>query len=165
MMRASSSTEAVKDVSGLRQVSNGYDTFIHGGRPARNYGPPPALFHPALAKLDYHLSHLDEKLDELEVDAKFLHDVHQLIAESLAVYDSEDQRSHALVCHIKYLVGLGGEQQVASFQGDKLSVIWYHPFLSMILEAKNEYGIGGDALAQAALSYARVVGSDAVCPR
>ena len=92
-MRASSSSEAVKAVSGLRQVSNGYDAFIHGGWPARNYGPPPALFHSSLTKLDYHLCHLDEELSELTINADFLYAVHRFIDAALAIYDSEDLRS------------------------------------------------------------------------
>lgn len=162
MTRAPSPSEAVKDVSGLRRVLHGNNAFVHGGRPACNYGPPPALFHSALAKLDYHLSHLDEDLNELEFDAEFLYNVHLFIDRSLAIYDSEDDRSRELRTLINSLAGPGGEPQIESFEGAKPDIMWYRPFLSMILEVTNEYGSGGDALLQAALSYAKVVGNDAV---
>ncbi|TBU21455.1 hypothetical protein BD311DRAFT_678300, partial [Dichomitus squalens] len=165
MAQAPSPSEAVKDVSGLRRIFCGNAAFVHGGRPAYNYGPPPALFHSALAKLDYHLSHLDEKWDELTIDADFLYDVHRFIDKSLAIYDSEDIRLQELKDIIDSLAGPGGEPHVILFEGAKPDIMWYHPCLSMIQENINEFGIGGDAFVEAVVSYARVVGSNAFTRR
>ncbi|TBU41190.1 hypothetical protein BD309DRAFT_868775, partial [Dichomitus squalens] len=165
MAQAPSPSEAVIDASGLRRIFCGNAAFVHGGRPAYNYGPPPVLFHSALAKLDYHLSHLDEKWDELTIDADFLYDVHRFIDKSLAIYDSEDIRLQELKDIIDSLAGPGGEPQVILFEGAKPDIMWYHPCLSMIQENNNEFGIGGDAFVEAVVSYARVVGSNAFTRR
>ena len=159
MGRAPSPSDGVKDVSGLRHAT----AIVHGGRPVNNYGLPPALFHPALAKFDYHLRHLDQELDELKVDSDFLCDVHLFIQRILNIYDSEDARSKELNVLINKLVGPGGERQVTSFEGAKPDIMWLDPYLTTIAEEKNEFGIGGDAFLQAALSYAKVVGSNMVC--
>lgn len=60
---------------------------IHGGCPVGNYGPPPAVYHPALAIFDHHLWHLDAP--ELEPKHAWLYRMHRFIETSLRHYDSE----------------------------------------------------------------------------
>ena len=93
---APSPLDGVKDVYGVRAALCGDQAIIHGGRPASNYSPPPALFHPALAMFDHHLRHLDDELEELTPDPLQLYWAHFFIQESLSVYYSDDDRSRAV---------------------------------------------------------------------
>ena len=163
MERAPSPSDGVKDVSGIRKALSGPEAVVHGGRPVRNYGPPPALFNVALAKFDYHLRHLDEDIDELDVDANLLRDVHLFIEKSLAICDSEDARCAALRNLIDRLTGPGGVRHDTIFKGDALDVLWDTMCPTMIEMISNEFGIGRDAFLQAALSYCKILRSDTVC--
>ena len=163
MERAPSPSDGVKDVSGIRKALSGREAVIHGGRPARNCGLPPALFNPALAKFDYHLRHLDEQLDELDVDANLLRDVHLFIEKSLAIYDSEDARCAELKSLIDRLTGPGGVRHDIIHKGDALDVLWDTTHPTIIEVIKHEFGIGGDGFLQAALSYCKILQSDTVC--
>ncbi|KAH9918651.1 uncharacterized protein B0H18DRAFT_1214101 [Fomitopsis serialis] len=156
----SPSDRVVHDVEGLQKIFGVGGVFVHGGRPAYNYGPPPALFHSALAQLDYHLRHLDNDLDELTIDAQFLGDVNDFIVKSLDIHNSEEDRWKVLQVLVNKLAGSAGETQVTRFQGAKPDVMWYDPYLTMIQENNNEFGMGGDAFLKAVLSYAKVVGSN-----
>ena len=163
MERAPSSSDGIKDVSGIRKALNVPEAVVHGGRPAGNCGPPPALFNAALAKFDYHLRHLDEDVDELDVDAYFLRDAHLFIEKSLAIYDSEDARCTELASLIDKLTGPGAVRHDAISKEDALDVLWDTTCPTMIEMIKNEFGIGGDAFLQAALSYCKILRSDTVC--
>ena len=156
-------SDGVKDVSGIRKALSGREAVVHGGRPARNCGPPPALFNPALAKFDCHLRHLDEDIVELDVDANLLRDVHLFIEKSLAIYDSEDARCAELASLIDKLTGPGAVRHDTISKGDTLDVLWDTTCPTMIEVIKNEFGIGGDAFLQAALSYCKILRSDTVC--
>ena len=163
MERAPSPSDGVQDVSGIWKALSGREAVIHGGRPVRNCGPPPALFNPALAKFDYHLRHLDEEADELDVDAYLLRDVHLFIEKSSAIYDSEDARCAALRSLVGRLTGPGVVRHDTILKEGALDVLWDTAHPTVVEVIKNELGIGGDASLQAALSYCKIIRSDTVC--
>ena len=166
MEHAPSPPDGIKDVHGIRAALCGDQAVVHGGRPASNYGPPPALFHSALAKFDNHLHHLDGKLDELAPDSDLLHSTHLLIQQCLDVYDSDNDRAQALDETLSAVLRANiFKRRQRQHSDSTVGWVWedddWHAVV--VLELKNESGIGGSAFLRAALMYARVVSDREVC--
>lgn len=158
MRGAQSPPEGVKSPANIEQVITADQAIIHGGRPWSNYGPPPALFHPALAKLDYHLKHLEDDFggDDFNLEAIVLHTVHLFIQDSLNVYETQDMRELAVKSPLDTLLQMASKSKVLR-NGAKPDMTWGDPYVVIIQGVTNEFGFAGDACLQAQLSYARVV--------
>ena len=150
-------SDGIKTAGGVEKALDIKNGIIHDGRPENNYGPPPALFHPALAKLDHHLRHLDDDLQELVPEPAFLRHTHEFIAFSTRVYASEADRAEALHPVLGNIFGLYKTEK--PFPGAKVDMLWEddHANVIVITEIQNECGIGGDASLQTALAYAKIV--------
>ncbi|RPD68884.1 hypothetical protein L226DRAFT_617239 [Lentinus tigrinus ALCF2SS1-7] len=87
----------VESSAGVRSVFKANGHLFHAGRPAGNYGPPVAIFDPALGLLAYRLSHLDDDdddLPEIRPDHDECKSAHKFVSRALDCYDehsAEDQ--------------------------------------------------------------------------
>lgn len=146
---------------------------IYNGRPAVRRGPPVTIYHTAFAKLKDALGDLTRVVDKDEVGR--VDDTAKLFLAATNIYPDEDQRSKAIIPHLKNLLGIDiiekpkvgngrkdsepdaiatGAIQDASF-GKKIAVIGY-------VEFKNEFGIGGDCGVQNALGLRKYLAQEKV---
>ncbi|TFY55631.1 hypothetical protein EVG20_g9248 [Dentipellis fragilis] len=149
-------SECVKDRTSLTKVLSSDAAIIHGGRPSANCGLPPALFHPALAKLDHHLRNLDKNLEELQPEPNLLCEVHGLFQSSLSVFEDEEERNGTLCTQMLELLTPEDWSMPLIYRATP-SVVFGTPCVTIIEEIKSESGMGGNAFLQAAISYAEIV--------
>ena len=97
-----SRSEGVKSERGVKDCTDG-SRGIHSHRPSLNYGPPTALFHPALARLKHRLERLDQL--ELEPEDYMLDTCHLLISEGCKFHPDESHREAAMRNLIDKLIG------------------------------------------------------------
>ncbi|RPD68891.1 hypothetical protein L226DRAFT_548375 [Lentinus tigrinus ALCF2SS1-7] len=145
----------VESSAGVRSVFKANGHLFHAGRPAGNYGPPVAIFDPALGLLAYRLSHLDDDdLPEIRPDHE----------ECKWAHNAEDQRIaikeflESLDTDIKYRHSKSPDFYVSGCLGAAYGAMTGFPY--GVMELKKEAGLGGDASLQAQLSYAKIVSED-----
>ncbi|KAL4251312.1 hypothetical protein ABKN59_005664 [Abortiporus biennis] len=137
------------------------DGLIHPHWPTGNYGPATSLFHPTLARLQHHLTHLDE-IEEpsvvyLDLSSKFI----AAIGEK---YDSKWSRMLAIREIINELIGqdvewiAGSEAEVTARSPD---AVWkWNNIVGTMLHIQNMDGVEKYATFQALLSYAKTLAGE-----
>lgn len=148
-----SPSEGVKSEEKVKVWAN-EASGVHPHRPTGNYGPPTSLFHPALARLKHRLTHLDQVE---EPSAEYYEYAHMFIASGGDGYTAESVREAGLKNLIKKLIG-GDPQWQYSLEGGtaKPDAVW-GDIIRAILELKNLDGVGGNAILQSTLVYAKVL--------
>ena len=133
---------------------------VHPHRPAGNYGPPTALFNPALAKLRHNLKHLDQVEEPTAGDLEW---THKLLVVCSNGFRRENTREGELKAIIDVLMDKPAKWQV-SLEGRVAipDAVWSNGFgdidlIRMILELKNTDGVYGNATLQALLDYAKTL--------
>lgn len=145
----------MRDEAGIKECIK-EEHGVRAHRPAENYGPPTALFNHALAKLKHRLEHLDQ-LQELEPSFDQLSSCHRFIVASCKVRDSEKDREATVREFIEGFIGDKGSWQGRTELGTaKPDATWGDP-VRLILELKNEDGLGGNATFQAVIVYGKIV--------
>ncbi len=134
-----------------------FNADFHAGRPSDNFGPPAALFRPALGLLHYHLTHLDDDLLEIRPDYHQIEQAHTFISASLESYASEAARGEAVKALIASLHP--NVRWKPTRGGISPGVVFGSPagLPCGIMVLKNEVGLDGDASTQARVSYVRCV--------
>jgi len=136
--------ETVSDPSGPRY-----------GRPSDRYGPPTALFSEPLAFLKYNLEHLESFTpDFLTVDRAY-----DLVTHSANFFNEESDRERSLQHTLPpLLVGRNEWQRLTTDKEAKLGGVWLEGcFAYLIVELKNELGLGGDPFLQGLITYGKII--------
>jgi len=130
------------------------------GRPSDRYGPPTALFDKALAVLQYDFDHLES----LTPSTMNVRDAFDLVSLSAGFFSGEDVREVALRTPLQALLPDGGKWQEPMVGGAvKPDGTWLEGFfVYMILETKNEPGLGGDPFAQGLAVYTKIINQEQV---
>jgi len=130
------------------------------GRPSNRFGPPTALFSRPLALLRYDLEHLDGFTpSSTDADHAFY-----FIEKAANFFGEEDEREVALWSILGVL--LAGERQWRAPVGDgsaKPYGVWLEgPFAYLIVEMKNDSGLGGDPFLQGLFTYSKIIAQEKV---
>ncbi|KAJ7117946.1 hypothetical protein C8R43DRAFT_826608, partial [Mycena crocata] len=147
--RRRTSATPSESISNAKHIKSSYTSRTEGifaGRPLGNRGPAVALFSPELAKFIADMDNLQLKPDE-DLKAEAL----QLITLSADIYPSEDLRVSAIA---KYLNNVIGNPDKKVPTGRAIADARWGS--SVVAEYKNEVGLHGDALLQAAKTYLHV---------
>jgi len=130
------------------------------GRPSDRYGPPTALFDKALAVLHYDFEHL-ETLTPL---GSTVYSAFDLISISTRFFSDKETREETLRDTLGALLPEWGRWQEPMVNGAvKPSGVWLEGFfVYMILEIKNEPGLGGDPFLQNLAAYGKIVEQEQV---
>lgn len=134
---------------------------VHPHRPAGNYGPFTALFHPALGMLKHHLMHLDQIEDPSAAHYKL---AYKFITICNDGFKKEDRRQARLRGIIEGLIGEDAEWQ-KNFEGGTAvpDAVWgWRQVIWAIMELKNVDGMGGNATLQAVLDYSKLISQSQV---
>ncbi|KAL5524756.1 hypothetical protein ACEPAF_9902 [Sanghuangporus sanghuang] len=153
MKRFPSPSEGVKSEEKIKGWAND-NTGVHTHRPVGNYGPPTALFHPALARLRHRLRHLDQIE---EPSAQHFVWAHKFIQVCNDGFKKEKLMEGELKQIINALIGEDASWQV--YLQDKMAkpdAVWGQ-IIRAILELKNVDGVGGNPILQATLDYAKIL--------
>ncbi|KAL5485676.1 hypothetical protein ACEPAI_6717 [Sanghuangporus weigelae] len=154
MKRFPSPSEGVKSEENIRGWAND-STGVHIHQPVGNYGPPTALFHPALARLRHRLRHLDQ-IDE--PSAAHFEWAHKFIQVCNNGFRKENLMEGELSQIIDALIGEDATWQ--EYLQDKRSrpdAVWGQIIIRAILELKDVDGVGGNPILQATLDYAKIL--------
>ncbi|KAL5485856.1 hypothetical protein ACEPAI_6898 [Sanghuangporus weigelae] len=153
MKRFPSSSEGVKSEENIRGWTND-NTGVHTHRPVGNYGPPTALFHPALARLRHRLRHLDQ-IDEPSAD--HFEWAHKFIQVCNNGFRKEKILEGELKQIINALIGEDATwQELLQDNRAKPDAVWGQ-IIRAILELKNVDGLGGNPILQATLDYTKIL--------
>ncbi|KAJ7093619.1 hypothetical protein C8R43DRAFT_1141824 [Mycena crocata] len=147
--RRRTSATPSESISNAKHIKSSYTSRTEGifaGRPLGNRGPAVALFSPELAKFIADMDNLQLKPDE-DLKAEAL----QLITLSADFYPNEDLRVSAIA---KYLNNVIGNPDKKVLTGRAIADAKWGS--SVVAEYKNEVGLHGDALLQAAKTYLHV---------
>ena len=150
--RAPSPSDSVKSASAVKDVTIS-PSGPRYGRPSHRYGPPTALFSEPLALLEYNLG----QLESLEPDPGMLDYAFRLITISTDFFADEDQREASLKEIMRGLLpGHNEWQRPTPGKTAKPDGLWLQgPFAYIIVELKNEPGLGGDPFLQSLVSYGK----------
>lgn len=132
------------------------------GRPSDRFGPPTVLFNEALALLKYSFDHLDR----LEPPPHILGAAFKFATKAASFYETEVIRARVLQDDLKSLLGENVEWE-KSIAGEtaKLDGVWFEgSFAYMILELKNEPGLGGDPFLQGLTAYGKIISTKVPFP-
>ncbi|KAL5532635.1 hypothetical protein ACEPAF_4409 [Sanghuangporus sanghuang] len=153
MKRFPSPSEGVKSEEKIKGWAND-NTGVHTHRPVANYGPPTALFHPALARLRHRLRHLDQIE---EPSAEYFVWAHKFIQVCNDGFKKEKLMEGELKQIINALIGEDASwQQYLQDKTAKPDAVWGQ-IIRAILELKNVDGVGGNPILQATLDYAHIL--------
>ncbi|KAI1790036.1 hypothetical protein LXA43DRAFT_947637 [Ganoderma leucocontextum] len=164
-LRAESSRTAIPSPSfgvsgfqGIQQVVVNHADKFHAGRPATNYGLPAPLFNPHLGLLDHHLHHLDDEFPEIDPPPDLFRLVHTFMTIVAESYPAEDDRRIAIQCPLSdiFATPLGWDPSVSQFK-IITDVVSDCNTPCLVVQIKNEVGLGGDASLQLGLSYVHIV--------
>lgn len=134
---------------------------IFYGRPWGKHGIQNAIYHPALA----HLHHAIRNLETLypNPETAVLRESRSFVM-SMDLYGSEYDRSKAIF--IEFPFDEGGEW-TRTAKPTRVSAIWRaggEPGIPyMLMQFKNEVGIGGDPVLQSLVTYLKEIGTQTVC--
>ena len=161
MRSTSSPSESVKSFSLIkRTVEN--PTGPRYGRPSDRFGPPTALFSQELAILRYDLEHLEAFApNSAGADYAF-----SLIERAAYFFDDGSIRESALRPILETLLPGNSQWQQQTPDGSaKSEGVWLQGhFAYLIVEVKNEPGLGGDPFLQGAVVYTKILAQDKVRP-
>ncbi|KAL5532742.1 hypothetical protein ACEPAF_4516 [Sanghuangporus sanghuang] len=153
MKRFPSPSEGVKSEEKIKGWAND-NAGVHTHRPVGNYGPPTALFHPALARLRHRLRHLDQIE---EPSAEHFVWAHKFIQVCNDGFKKENLMEGELKQIINALIGEDASwQQYLQDRTAKPDAVWGQ-IIRAILELKNVDGVGGNPILQATLDYAHIL--------
>ena len=132
------------------------------GRPAHRFGPPTALFSEPLALLKYDLDHLESltpEPDRTTSDRAF-----DLIVSAADFFHDEVARERSLKPLLRGLLeGRSEWQRPTTGKSAIPDGVWLQGhFAYLIVELKNESGLGGDPSLQGMISYGKIVTQEEV---
>ena len=132
------------------------------GRPSDRFGPPTALFSKPLALLRHEI----DNLESFTPDAVTLETAFQFITASTGFYADEKVREVILQPLLKALLPGDIKWQHKTVDGTVIADgAWFEgEFAYMILEMKNEQGLGGDPCVQGLVTYGKIIAQEKVCP-
>ena len=132
------------------------------GRPSDRFGPPTALFSRALALLKKDLDHLDAFMPT----PLFAKSAFSFISHAAGLYIDEARRQEFLRESLNDLLQGKGRWQTQLAGGSaKPDGVWMEGlFAYLIIEMKNEPGLGGDPLLRGLVVYSKIVGHEEVLP-
>jgi hypothetical protein len=137
---------------------------IYNGRPAVNYGPPPSLFNPALAKLTDAL-----RKPEIAPSPDMLRLAHEFIVFQSDFFRDEKERTKDLKERMPAIFDIYGStcawEDKETGAAARMDATWstkVHDAPFMVLEVKNETGLDGDAMLQSTLGYTKILCRDQV---
>ncbi|KAF8326388.1 uncharacterized protein EI90DRAFT_1949019 [Cantharellus anzutake] len=156
MKTASSPLESVKSPGAIKCAVEG-PSGPRYGRPSDRFGPPTALFSPPLARLRYRIEHLDAIPDRAVALA-----TSDLIELSAGFYEDEIQRGADLRIPLKSLISGTSKWQTETEDGSaKPDGVWLLEGLAyLIVEIKNEPGLGGDPFLQGLITYSKILAQE-----
>jgi len=133
------------------------------GRPSDRFGPPTALFSRTLAGLRYDLEHLEALTPPKET----IPYAFQLVSYSAEFFDDEDRREQNLRNILKALLPGQSKWQEPMVGGAIMpGGVWFERCAAyMILQLKNEPGLGGDPFLQCLAVYSKIIQQKEVSPR
>ena len=154
-----SPSDSVKSFSGIRGTLSA-PSGPRYGRPSDRYGPPTALFSQPLAFLKYNLEHLDLFTPNHEI----LKHAYHLVTGSADFYPEEALREAFLKGVLQNLLsGRSGWQEQTSNKKAKPDGVWREGGLAyLIVELKNEQGLGGDPFLQSLVAYGKTIAQEEV---
>ena len=156
---ALSPSDSVKSASSIKGAVLGVSGPRYG-RPAHHFGPPTALFSQPLALLKHHL----DNLESLTPDPAMLDHAFALIVCAAGFFQDEVVREAGLRPLLReLLVGTNEWQRETMDRSAKPDGVWLQGhFAYLIVELKNESGLGGDPSLQGLVSYGKIVTQDEV---
>ena len=159
MRMSDSPSEAVVTFSGIKGAVE-RKAGPRYGRPSDHYGPPTALFNQDLAFLEYNLKHPQDITPHPTVVELAFH----LITTTTKFFSDENFREEALWPILEGVLGTKGRWQTALSNGStKLDTVWLEGlFACLIVEMKNEPGLGGDPFLQGLVVYSKFIAQDEV---
>ena len=157
---ALSPSDSVKSASAVK------DTTISPpgpryGRPSHHYGPPRALFSKPLALLQYNLG----DLESFEPDhSTTLDHAFNLITSSTDFFADEDLREESLKVSLgELLQGHKVWRRTTPGKTAQPYGVWLQgSFAYIVVELKNESGLGGDPFLQSLVSYGKLAAKEEV---
>jgi len=157
--RGPSPSDSVKSASAVKEAT----IDLRGpryGRPSYRFGPPTSLFSEPLALLEYNLGHLGS----FSPNHGTLNRAFDLITSSTDFFGDEDKREATLKLILGGLLpGMNKWQRPTPGKTAQPYGIWLEePFAYLIVELKNEPGLGGDPFLQALVSYGKLLVQDEV---
>jgi len=159
MRTTGSPSDSVKSPSAIKGAVD-RPTGPRYGRPSDRFGPPTALFSRELALLRYDLEHL-EALAPHSTTADHTFD---LIEHAANFFDDDGGREAALRPILgKLLVGKSQWQVPIANRSIKSDGVWFEEFFAyLIVEVKNEAGLGGDPFLQGLVVYSKIIAQEKV---
>jgi len=156
---ADSPSETVKTFAGIKGAVDN-STGPRYGRPSERFGPPAVLFNEELAFLKYYLDHLETFAPSSST--AFL--ASALIDTATAFFDEEGRRESSLRPTLQGLIAGTVKWQHKMADGPtKPGGVWLEDlFAYLILEIKNEPGLGGDPFLQGLIVYNKIVTQEKV---
>ena len=130
------------------------------GRPSDRFGPPTALFSRELALLKYDLEHLETFTPHSTIANRTF----DLIEHAADFFDDEGGKENALRPVLeKLLVGRSQWQAPIIGRSTKSSGVWLEEFfVYLIVEIKDEPGLGGDPFLQGLVAYSKIIAQEKV---
>ena len=159
MTTTGSPSDSVKSFAAIKGAVD-RPTGPRYGRPSDRFGPPTALFSRELALLKYDLEHLEAFTPHsATADHTF-----NLIEHAADFFDDEGGREKALRPILeKLLVGQSQWQTPISGGSPKPDGVWLEEFfIYLIVEIKNEPGLGGDPFLQGLVAYSKIIAQEKV---
>ena len=148
-----SPSDSVKSAAAIKETVSG-PSGPRYGRPSHRYGLPTALFSEPLAFLKYNLEHLES----FTPDHGVLGDTYALVTGSTDFFRDEAVREVFLKFALPGLVGRNEWQQRTSDKKANLGGVWLEGnFAYLIVESKNEQGLGGDPFLQGLVRYGKII--------
>ncbi|KAF8318035.1 uncharacterized protein EI90DRAFT_3084491 [Cantharellus anzutake] len=156
MKMASSPSESVKSPGAIKSAVE-RSSGPRYGRPSDRFGPPTALFSPPLARLRHRIEHSDAIPDRAVALATF-----SLIELSAGFYEDEIQREADLRILLKSLISGTSKWQTKIEDGSaRPDGVWLLEGLAyLIVEIKNESGLGGDPFLQGLITYSKILAQE-----
>ena len=161
----SSPSESVKSPHHIKRVVEN-PAGPRYGRPSDRFGPPTALFSKELALLRYDL----ENLEAFTPNSEGVGFAFTLIESATDFYDDESKRESALRPILgTLLAGNNKWRKPISDRSAKPDGVWLQEsFTYLIVEIKNEPGLGGDPFLQGLVVYTKILAQEKVrsplCP-
>jgi len=156
-----SPSECIKNFSNVKEtvLDPGGPRY---GRPSDRFGPPTVLFNRALASLQYDLEHLEALTPPKET----IPYAFQLVSRSAEFFDEEDWREENLRDILKELLpGQSKWQEPMAGGAIMPGGVWFERCaVYMILQLKNEPGLGGDPFLQSLAVYGKIIQQKEVSP-
>lgn len=155
-------SDSVKSFLSVKKASTSPDGPRYG-RPSGRFGPPTALFSGPLAWLKRQLDHpeLISPPSASTLDAAF-----RFVSQSCDFFLSEKAREITLKPILEELLpGITKWQESTASGSARVDAAWIQgAFTYLIVELKNESGLGGDPFLQGLVSYEKIVAQNTVCP-